>query len=544
MTAHDAATLLDEPPMIGDESQRIEYIQLNAGLVDDRGWRMIELGEVFRVFDPLPVETSFVPGWSGNAVLFTSPAITRQLFQQAPGTVDFESSKAFLRFVMGSESPFLLDGDDHLAVRRALLAVLSVSNVERYRERSVEVLDQMIDDLPIGVPVKLHDLYARFAQDLILRTTFGMESGWELEWSRRLLHAVTENIIHVGKPSALMDVYRPLARHLPPNADSIPWIFWPRPAKDQISRTDGNPDGNPDHSRARQRLGIIRPPTVLPRGKVFQLLGDLLIRRKVRQLRRDPNDSIASRLISRAGEESWSDKRLRDCLATLMLAGQETSISAYKWASEYVMHDDNVRQRLVTEALSGTSDRYARAVNTEALRLKSPVWGVQALAKRDFELGGHRISKGTWLFGVTTALHHQPDDYPEPQQFKPERFLEKAPERYSFVAFGEGRHRCPGSAFYYAEAGIVLHRVFGRLDLEPCLPAVDETRMSHAYFNHPLSGTEVIVHGRRRANEVPVFRPGASELPDYERLHGALLPAAEETTILAGGNCPFSQESA
>lgn len=37
MTAHDAATLLDEPPMIGDESQRIEYIQLNAGLVDDRG---------------------------------------------------------------------------------------------------------------------------------------------------------------------------------------------------------------------------------------------------------------------------------------------------------------------------------------------------------------------------------------------------------------------------------------------------------------------------------------------------------------------------
>jgi cytochrome P450 len=453
-----------------------EFFALALGMTDDTGFKMRKHGEAFRLLPALPRPLSFpielyIDHWAGESILITSPRLMQEVYALPPEAIDEAASKKWSRFVFGAQAPFVLAGRDHQTARQALAPELTPAAVERYRELSNDVLDSMIDRLAIGRPIKLHQFYAAFAQEVILRFAFGIDDQAQLDRLRRTLNRAIEHCTGTGRRRALLGFMAGAAsRGFKAGSDEL--------------------------------------PRYLAAGRKIRRETDALIQHKIDELRSRPNDSFASRLIARAETDPfWTDKVLRDMLATILIAGHDTSVTAYDWATEFLLHDDDARKTLVAEAKLAATDTYAQAVNVEALRLKAPVWGTQVFTKQDIALDGHRVRKNTWIFGVTTAVHYDEELYPEPGRFLPERFFGTTPDRHGFLAFGAGRHRCPGSNFFFAEAGIVLHRMFGRLEMRPMLDHVDDTVMTFGFFNRPKNGTEVVVLRRRESREVPAFTP-------------------------------------
>jgi cytochrome P450 len=487
------------PPVNGKAFN--EFIALAVGLTDDFGFRTRGHGDMIRVLGPqvrplqYPFEL-FVNGWNGESVLVTSPTVAREVYTLPTDVADFEVPKRWLRLVMGSNSPFVLGGRDHVAVRQAIVPELTVAKVERYRELSVEVLDGMIDKLRLNAPVSLRDFYAAFAQEMILRFTFGLEAGAELD---RCRHWLNTAINHSTRQPALLGFLAGSA------------VSLRKPGHDEV-------------------------PRFLLRARRIRRQTDMMIQEKLDELRLRPRDCLASRLLERqqADPKFWTEKVLRDVIATLLFAGHDTSVSAYQWATEYLLHNAHPRDRLVAEACEGRSDAYAQAVTMEAVRLKPPVWGMQAYIKKDVAIAGNLVRAGTWVFMLASAVHQDETVYPEPRSFRPERFLDTTPDRYGMLAFSNGRHRCPGVTFFNTEANIVLHRMFGRLEMEPCLAHLDRTFMAFGFFNRPKNGTRVVVRSRRSATEVPVYCPAAAEADRHSALHEAMI--AE--TDASASNCP------
>jgi cytochrome P450 len=180
---------------------------------------------------------------------------------------------------------------------------------------------------------------------------------------------------------------------------------------------------------------------------------------------------------------------------------------------ERVTRHPEVSAKLTAEARAGTSADYAHAVSTETLRLRPPVIGGGGTALRDFDLAEYRVRAGTSVMIAFSALHHDPDLYPQPERFRPERFLEHPPELFGWLPFGAGHHRCPGMHLALLESDLTLQRVFGRLTLEP-VGKPERSSVRASFLNQPVHGARVVVTQRRAADEVPVYRPGREGCPD------------------------------
>src|SRR5207244_5432585 len=85
-----------------------------------------------------------------------------------------------------------------------------------------------------------------------------------------------------------------------------------------------------------------------------------------------------------------------------------------------------------------------------------------------FELGGYLIPPGVEINPSIAAIHRRADRYPQPREFRPERFLgSDAPDTYTWLPFGGGTRRCLGASFATFEMGVVICRVLERTDLAP-----------------------------------------------------------------------------
>ena len=169
-----------------------------------------------------------------------------------------------------------------------------------------------------------------------------------------------------------------------------------------------------------------------------------------------------------------TDKELRDELMTLLFAGHETTATAMAWGLYWIHHVPDVRKKLLHEldTVSDFSDLmglsrlpYLSAVCNETLRI-TPV-AMLTFARElqeNMEMLGHKLEAGKVVFGCMYLLHQREDLYPEPKQFKPERFLEKQFSPYEFMPFGAGARRCIGDALAMFEMKLVLTTVLSRYE--------------------------------------------------------------------------------
>lgn len=178
---------------------------------------------------------------------------------------------------------------------------------------------------------------------------------------------------------------------------------------------------------------------------VWTYVKDIVARR-----RKDQSESFLYHLLQAA-----CDSVVYDNVQTCMWAGHESSVAALSFILYELSSRPDVQQKLQEEVTSvvGSNGKlqyehmsklpYVNAVVDEALRLHPPAIWTNREVQDHLDLDGTRICKGAMVFVPTVAVHRSTLNWDSPDEFRPERFLQKAAEG-AFVPFGLGRRVCPG----------------------------------------------------------------------------------------------------
>jgi cytochrome P450 len=191
--------------------------------------------------------------------------------------------------------------------------------------------------------------------------------------------------------------------------------------------------------------------------------------------RQQVSDDLLSRLLLAQHEDGtrMTDRQLRDETMTLYLAGHETTALTLAWTWFLLSQHRRVEEKLVSEwqhvlagaiPTAGDLSRlpYTAAVIAESMRLFPPVYVIGREATTDLELGGYRVKRGYTILMSQWVSHRNPEYFPEPEEFRPERWengLAKRIPKFAYYPFGGGQRICVGNTFALMEAAIILAAV-------------------------------------------------------------------------------------
>lgn len=340
-------------------------------------------------------------------VMLSSPEAVREVFRGDPAVLRAGEANSLLRATLGSSSLLLLDGEEHLRERRLMLPPFHGERMRSYAPLIEDVARREIARWPVERPFEVASSFRRIALEVIVRAVFGVDEPERVARLGGALRGLLDTVTNPFRVLTLLLI---------------------------------KPDGLT--VRAWQRYA----PTM---RRV-----DTLIYDEIRRRRADPRapdrDDILSMLLP-----GMSDEQLRDELMTLLLAGHETTAAALAWAVERLARHPHALDRLGSESPSDDDD-YLEAVVRETLRART----VLPLVARDLaapvEVAGWRLPMGVRVAPCIHLLHRRPEAYPEPDAFRPERFLERPPDTYTWIPFGGGTRRCLGGAFAMFEMKAVL----------------------------------------------------------------------------------------
>jgi cytochrome P450 len=189
-----------------------------------------------------------------------------------------------------------------------------------------------------------------------------------------------------------------------------------------------------------------------------------------------------------------TDRQIRDEVLTLITAGHETTANGLNWAWYLLSLHPGAEARFHAELAAVLGDRapgagdalalpYTEAVMLEAMRLYPPAWGIERRAVRDQPIGGHVIPAGSAVLMPTYVVNRDGRVYPDPLEFRPERFLGDERARrpdWAYPLFGGGTRKCIGVGFAMLEAVLVMAELGRRFELrvDRARPVVPQARVS------------------------------------------------------------------
>jgi hypothetical protein len=407
-----------------------------------------------RITVQLPFQPPFVMLWDAGDI--------KEVFTAPPDVLHPGEGARILEPLIGRNSVILLDEDEHLEQRRLLLPAFHGERMQRLTGLMTELAEREVASWPTDEPVALHPRLQRVTLEIILRVVFGLEEGPTLDRLRNLL---TDVLVFTESPLSV----------LPPMMRALGWMPRLRRFNAQLRDTDA-------------------------------LIFSLIEQRRAELAAGDgaDRDDILSMLLAARHQDGspMSEQELRDELMTALVAGHETTASQLAWALERLAREPAVRARLIGEIDAGESDEYLSATITEILRLRPVLPNAEPrLTKREVEIGGHRYPPGVVLMASAYLIHHDPDIYPEPHAFRPERFEGVAPGTYTWIPFGGGRRRCLGASFAVQEMKVVLRAALRRFEINAATDRAETTRRRSITFS-PAGQTTVVLTRR-----VPVAVP-------------------------------------
>ncbi|WP_249897913.1 cytochrome P450 [Paenibacillus sp. PK3_47] len=220
---------------------------------------------------------------------------------------------------------------------------------------------------------------------------------------------------------------------------------------------------------------------------------------------------LLSVLLSAKDENGagMTDQELRDELMIMFIAGHETSANVLSWAFSYILQQPEVEEKLYEEweRVLGGSDptdvtymqlTYTQNVLREAMRLRSPTFFTGRSATAEVEIGHLTVKKGQSILFSPYAMHQNPEYFPDPLSFIPERFendlLKRIPQ-FAYIPFGGGPRGCIGNHFAMMEMVFAMCMIGQRyrLKLAPAHPPIE---MEPLMTLRPKHGIQVIVNSR------------------------------------------------
>jgi cytochrome P450 len=211
-----------------------------------------------------------------------------------------------------------------------------------------------------------------------------------------------------------------------------------------------------------------------------------LIRAEIACRRADPDVGSRRDVLSLlVAATDLRDDELVDQIATLLLAGHDTTTTALAWTLERLVRHPEALARAASD------DRYLDAAIKETLRVRPVLPAVVRRLARPARIDGFDLPAGTTVMASTRLVHLSPDLFPEPFEFRPERFLDGRGAPYSWIPFGGGPRRCLGAAFASFHMRVVLRTVLTRAVLQPDRRADEPLHSDHITLM-PKRGARVV----------------------------------------------------
>jgi len=342
---------------------------------------------------------------------------------------------AILEPLLGKQSVIGLSGDHHRRARQLLMPFFHGERMRSYGQLIQAITEEVMSERVAGKAFSVRKTMQKISLRVILRAVFGLNDGSRYQQLERLLGTMLDRL---SNPLSVSVLFFPMLRQ-----DFGPLSPWGR------------------FIRNRQQI-------------------DQLICDEIAERRTDPNDSrndILTLLMSARDEagEALTDPELRDELMTLLVAGHETTATALTWALYWIHKLPMVREELLNElhALDSALDPsvlfrlpYLNAVCSETLRI-CPVGMLTfaRVARSRVELMGSVLEPGTVVVGCIYLAHHREDVYPSPDEFRPERFLERRYSPFEYLPFGGGVRRCIRMTFAQFEMKLVLSKILSGFEL-------------------------------------------------------------------------------
>jgi cytochrome P450 family 110 len=377
----------------------------------------------------------------GPLVFFSQPEALQAILTN-DDTKLFESPGSFnvaLELLTGTQSVFAFSGERHRRARQLLMPSFHGERMRSYGELIRDIAEQVMQEYQPGQIFPARNPMQTISLRVILRAVFGLADGPRYRQLEKLLGTLLDG---VSNPLSASLLFVPSMRQ-----DLGPYSPWGR------------------FIRNRRRI-------------------DELIYAEIADRRRSPDDltngqrnDILTLLMSAQDEagEGLSDIELRDELMTLLIAGHETTATAMTWALYWIHRLPAVRQRLLEEldSVDHSSDPsvvfklpYLNAVCSETLRIYPVALLTFArVARSRVTLAGVTVDPGTIVTGCIYLAHRRKEVFSDPEEFRPDRFLERHYSPYEFLPFGGGVRRCIGMAFAQFEMRLALSTVLSRFDL-------------------------------------------------------------------------------
>jgi cytochrome P450/SAM-dependent methyltransferase len=431
------------------------------------GWRE-RYGDVFTV--PLLV--------FGVGVYVSDPSAIREMLTGEQSDLRAGEANAPLSAVLGERSVLTLDGREHLRQRKLLLPPFQGSAIQNFRTIIRDVAAADIGRWKEGERFVMRERMRALTFEVIVRAVFGVTDTDRIKRLRSTLVSVLDMQAVLFLPNMLR---RDLGRF-------SPW-------------------GQFQH-RLQAADALIYEEIALRRSEP-----DL----------EDRTDVLS--LLLRARDEDdqpMTDVELRDELMTLLLAGHETTATGLAFAFDLLLRNPRVLGRLREELAAG-DDTYLDAVVTETLRLRPVIDANARTLTEPRTIGGWDLPAGIRVYPAIAVVHLREDLYPQPHEFRPERFIDGEAESYAWLPFGGGIRRCIGASLAQAEMAEVIRTVVSSVDLQPTRPDREPVVMRGITLV-PQHGTPVLVGGidgkrpRPVVGDYPNRRPLGEIVKGYDRV--------------------------
>jgi cytochrome P450 family 135 len=379
-------------------------------------------------------------------VLFTRPEHAKEIFAGDPEVFHAGKGNAILGPIMGEHSLLLQDSTEHQRARKLLMPAFNGHALRSYESLVTELAKAEVARWEPGAQFRSLDRMNALTLEVILRVVFGVTDERRLaELRPRVRRTVDVN------PAILL-------------AWGFPWLTRVGPWKRMV-----------DNQHELDRL----------------MYAEIAERREAPDLA-DRTDVLSRLILAQEGDDALTDEELRDQLVTLLLAGHETTASALSWTL-YEVGRDEEQLRRAREAATTGDDAWLEAVLKESMRLHPVIPMVVRTLMEPATVGGLDLPAGTTVGPSILITHSRPDNHPDPEVFRPERFVGQNPPTNTWIPFGGGVRRCIGAGFSLMEGVAILREVFKAYDVHAV--GVDEPRVRNI-TSVPRGGARIRVDSR------------------------------------------------
>lgn len=407
----------------------------------------------------------------GPLVCASRPETVRRIFAAGTDELRLGEANQIFRPISGERSITVLDGPEHLRLRRLSLPLFHAESPSR-SEMVLAVTQRRVDGWSEGQRVQLREEMEVLLLEVTLRMLFGLN---DLPGLEELSGGARTMVKWSASPAGALLMVPALQRDLP----LLPWRGFKR-----------------DLAALRAQVKAL---TELRRSE-----GELVRRQ-----------DVLSQLLVAREQGALDEEELLDLILMLIFAGYETAATSLCWAFETILAHPRERAWLDEELEAVTSGESLRvehlprlkrleAAIKEVLRLYPvvPILGMARQAMRPFEVQGLTLPAGTKLAPISYLTQRRDDTYADASRFCPARFLERSPAPWEWLPFGGGVRRCVGLPFALHELRVVLACILGRTRMRLVAPAPSQGELDGVTVG-PKGGAwvtvETVLPRRRQA---------------------------------------------